>query len=186
MFPIPPHEQIVEKKNCRLSEKEFFVTDKDLQFYESISPTFAWKKYLIPSPTLCPDERMRRRLSHGEMNENSIMENALKQVIKSSRHILTTKIIPFMIRKFGIVMTGILMNFAQILISLGHFSRSLMILWNRHQSQRLQMDFEKMLTTVTNVIISKIATCVSVQITQKIANISTVHLNQRIALIASM
>ena len=39
------------------------MTDKDVEFYEKISPTFAGQKYLIPSPTLCPDERMRRRLS---------------------------------------------------------------------------------------------------------------------------
>lgn len=39
------------------------MTDKDLEFYDKISPVFAGQKYLIPSPTLCPDERMRRRLS---------------------------------------------------------------------------------------------------------------------------
>lgn len=60
---IPPHEKIIEKKICRLSWQEFFVTDKDVEFYEKISPRFAGQKYLIPSPTLCPDERMRRRLS---------------------------------------------------------------------------------------------------------------------------
>lgn len=60
---IPPNEKIIETKKCRISGQEFFVTDRDLEFYEKISPTFAGKKYLIPSPTLCPDERMRRRLS---------------------------------------------------------------------------------------------------------------------------
>jgi hypothetical protein len=59
---IPPGEKIVETKKCRLSGKEFFVTDKDLEFYDKISPVFSEKKYDIPSPTLCPDERMRRRL----------------------------------------------------------------------------------------------------------------------------
>lgn len=59
---LPPGEKIVETKKCRISGKEFFVTDKDLEFYDKISPVFAWKKYSIPSPTLCPDERMRRRL----------------------------------------------------------------------------------------------------------------------------
>ncbi len=59
---IPPGEKIVETKKCRLSGKEFFVTDKDLEFYDKISPVFAWQKYPIPSPTLCPEERMRRRL----------------------------------------------------------------------------------------------------------------------------
>ncbi|MEI6710753.1 MAG: hypothetical protein WCK88_00300 [bacterium] len=39
------------------------MTDKDVEFYDKISPVFAGQKYLIPSPTLSPDERMRRRLS---------------------------------------------------------------------------------------------------------------------------
>ena len=56
---IPPGEKIVETKKCRISGKEFFVTDKDIEFYEKISPVFAGKKYQIPSPTLCPEERMR-------------------------------------------------------------------------------------------------------------------------------
>jgi len=40
------------------------VTDKDLEFYDKVSPVFAGKKYSIPSPSLCPDERERRRLSY--------------------------------------------------------------------------------------------------------------------------
>ena len=39
------------------------MTDKDIEFYEKIAPTFAGQKYQVPSPTLCPDERMKRRLS---------------------------------------------------------------------------------------------------------------------------
>ena len=38
------------------------MTDKDLEFYDKVSPVFAGKKYSIPSPSLCPDERERRRL----------------------------------------------------------------------------------------------------------------------------
>lgn len=60
---LPPGEQIIETKKCRLSGRDFFVTDKDLEFYDKISPVFGGKKYAIPSPKLCPDERMRRRLS---------------------------------------------------------------------------------------------------------------------------
>jgi hypothetical protein len=63
MSMLPPNEKIIETKKCRISGQQFFVTDKDLEFYEKISPTFAGQKYMIPSPTLCPDERMRRRLS---------------------------------------------------------------------------------------------------------------------------
>lgn len=40
------------------------MTDKDLEFYDKISPVFGGKKYSIPTPTLCPSERMRRRLSY--------------------------------------------------------------------------------------------------------------------------
>lgn len=56
---IPPGEKIVETKKCRLSGREFFVTDQDLVFYNKVSPIFGGKKYEIPSPTLCPEERMR-------------------------------------------------------------------------------------------------------------------------------
>jgi hypothetical protein len=33
-----------------------------LEFYDKISPIFGGKKYSIPSPTLCPEEREKRRL----------------------------------------------------------------------------------------------------------------------------
>lgn len=62
-FMLPSGEKIVETKKCRISDKEFFVTNKDLEFYDKISPVFADKKYSLPSPTLCPDERIRRRLA---------------------------------------------------------------------------------------------------------------------------
>ncbi len=41
----------------------FDITDKDLEFYDKISPVFGWTKYQIPSPTLCPDCRLQRRLA---------------------------------------------------------------------------------------------------------------------------
>ena len=53
---------------CTLSGKEFEITDDDLHFYEKISPILGGKKYLIPPPTLCPEERMRRRLSWRNMH----------------------------------------------------------------------------------------------------------------------
>jgi hypothetical protein len=37
---IPPGEKIIETKKCRLSGQEFFVTNKDLEFYDKISPIF--------------------------------------------------------------------------------------------------------------------------------------------------
>lgn len=60
---LPPWENIIETKKCRISGKDFFVTDKDLEFYDKISPVFGGQKYRIPSPTLCSDERQKRRLA---------------------------------------------------------------------------------------------------------------------------
>lgn len=57
------HENIVESKKCAISGQEFVITDHDLEFYDTISPIFGDKKYPIPTPTLCPDERHRRRTS---------------------------------------------------------------------------------------------------------------------------
>jgi len=60
---LPPGEKIIETKRCRISDKEFVVTNKDIDFYDKVSPIFAGKKYSIPSPTLRPEERMQRRQS---------------------------------------------------------------------------------------------------------------------------
>jgi len=60
---IPPGEKIIETKKCLLSGADFIITDKDWEFYDKISPVFGGKKYSIPGPTLCPDERQKRRLS---------------------------------------------------------------------------------------------------------------------------
>ncbi len=54
---------IVERKNCAITGQPFAVFQSDLDFYQQISPTFGGKKYLIPAPTLCPEERQRRRLA---------------------------------------------------------------------------------------------------------------------------
>src|SRR3990172_12231617 len=51
------------KKHCSISGQEFEVSDEDLKFYEAISPVFNGKNYLIPAPTLCPEERRRRRMA---------------------------------------------------------------------------------------------------------------------------
>ena len=79
-------EKVIEIKNCKQCNARFEITDKDLEFYEKVSPIFNletglgkerlvsdneliidlwnWKvKYLIPAPTLCPDCRQQRRLS---------------------------------------------------------------------------------------------------------------------------
>lgn len=54
---------IVERKICTVSGKEFAVFQSDLNFYNKISPTFDSVKFPIPTPTLCPEERQRRRLA---------------------------------------------------------------------------------------------------------------------------
>jgi len=96
-------EKIVETKICKHCSSKFYITAKDLEFYEKVSPVFPvsqpfpprekgveknfslnwggikggalflWNgkvKYLIPSPTLCPDCRYQRRLSW--RNERSL------------------------------------------------------------------------------------------------------------------
>ena len=56
-------EKVVEIKTCRKCNSNFGITDKDLEFYNKVSPIFDWKKYQIPTPTLCPNCRQQRRLS---------------------------------------------------------------------------------------------------------------------------
>ncbi|MDD5769884.1 MAG: hypothetical protein PHE25_02860 [Candidatus Gracilibacteria bacterium] len=57
------NEKIIEIKTCKHCQSSFSITDKDLEFYEKISPKFRDKKYFIPIPSLCPDCRQQRRLS---------------------------------------------------------------------------------------------------------------------------
>ena len=60
---ILPGENIVETKTCILSGEKFFVTDRDMNLYDQMSPIFGGKKYLIPTPTLAPITRMQRRMA---------------------------------------------------------------------------------------------------------------------------
>ena len=57
------NDPIVERKTCTISGQPFAIFQSDLDFYEKISPTFNGQKFQIPTPTLCPEERQRRRLS---------------------------------------------------------------------------------------------------------------------------
>ncbi len=59
---LPSGEKIIETKKCRLSGSEFVVTDKDVELYEKISPVFGGKKYMVATPTLCPEERLKRKM----------------------------------------------------------------------------------------------------------------------------
>ena len=79
-------ENIIEVKTCKHCNSKFEITDKDLEFYEKVSPVFNldtglqkwspvsgnkliknlwnWKiKYLIPLPLLCPDCRAQNILA---------------------------------------------------------------------------------------------------------------------------
>ena len=53
---------IVQWKTCAISGTEFPIYQSDLDFYDTISPSFDGVKYSIPTPRLCPEERQRRRL----------------------------------------------------------------------------------------------------------------------------
>lgn len=54
---------IVEWKTCTVSWTQFPIYQSDLDFYNNISPTFNGVRFQIPTPTLCPEERSRRRLA---------------------------------------------------------------------------------------------------------------------------
>ena len=56
-------ETIVQTKQCKHCGISFDITDKDLEFYDKVSPVFNGKKCLIPTPTFCPNCRQQRRRS---------------------------------------------------------------------------------------------------------------------------
>jgi len=60
---LPPGEKIIETKKCRISGQEFFVTDKDLDFYDKVSPVLGGNKMNFPTPTTSPYERMIQKFA---------------------------------------------------------------------------------------------------------------------------
>jgi hypothetical protein len=60
------NDPIVEWKTCAVSGKEFAVFASDVKYYTQISPTFNGQKFLIPSPTLSPEERLKRRIAYNQ------------------------------------------------------------------------------------------------------------------------
>lgn len=56
------NDPIIERKTCTVSSQKFAIFQSDVEFYNKISPTFNGKRFQIPTPTLCPEERQRRRL----------------------------------------------------------------------------------------------------------------------------
>jgi len=53
---------IAEQKNCRLCKREFYIYKEDIDFYNFISPVFSQETLSLPTPSLCPDCRQKRRL----------------------------------------------------------------------------------------------------------------------------
>ena len=102
------NDPITQRKKCRVSWQDFPIYQSDLEFYDKVSPTFEvsenyakeffeknsdvrdsfeykdWKlKAKIPTPTLCPEERERRRFAF--MNNQHLyrreLDNTKKQAI---------------------------------------------------------------------------------------------------------
>lgn len=48
-------------QTCSHCQHHFVIEERDLLFYEKMSPTFQGKKYDVPAPSLCPDCRQQRR-----------------------------------------------------------------------------------------------------------------------------
>ena len=57
------NDHIIERRTCAITGKPFAIFQSDIDFLETMSPTILGKKYSIPLPTLCPEERQRRRLA---------------------------------------------------------------------------------------------------------------------------
>jgi hypothetical protein len=53
---------IVEWKTCAWTGDEFAVFQSDLEMLEKLSPVIGGKKYPLPVPTLCPEERQRTKM----------------------------------------------------------------------------------------------------------------------------
>jgi hypothetical protein len=51
------------QKICPISGTTFEVTEADLEFLNRFSPVIGGRQYIIPPPTLSPEERKRRRLA---------------------------------------------------------------------------------------------------------------------------
>ncbi len=55
------NDPIIEQRTCAVSWVEFPIFASDDLFYNQVSPVIGWIKQSIPRPTLCPEERLRRR-----------------------------------------------------------------------------------------------------------------------------
>lgn len=51
------------EQNCIQCHQTFVVEERDLQFYDKVSPRFNGKKFPVPAPKLCANCRQQRRLA---------------------------------------------------------------------------------------------------------------------------
>ena len=56
-------------KTCKQCGVNFVIEKEDLEFYDKMSPEFSGKKYQIPAPTLCPEDRSRNRLAFRNLRD---------------------------------------------------------------------------------------------------------------------
>lgn len=49
--------------SCKVTSKQFTVPESDLRMLDKLSPTIGGVKCALPAPSMCPDERKRRRLA---------------------------------------------------------------------------------------------------------------------------
>jgi len=56
------NDPIVEWKICKVSGKSFAIFQSDLEMLDRLSPVIGGKKYPLPVPTLCPEERQRTKM----------------------------------------------------------------------------------------------------------------------------
>ena len=77
-------------RTCQHCQRGFEIAERDLKFYEKISPVFNGKKYMIPEPVLCPapgyhlHSAMARVAGHG-MGPNTFIERWREKLLAENR-----------------------------------------------------------------------------------------------------
>ncbi len=51
-------------RTCRISWKKFTVTDQEVALLGKLSPVIGWEKFVLPLPTIHPEERRQRKLPY--------------------------------------------------------------------------------------------------------------------------
>ena len=74
-------EKIIKTKVCTGCNSSFEITDKDMEFYDKVSPKFNGEKFQVPSPSLCPACRSQRRLAY--RNDRSLYKSTCALTKKS-------------------------------------------------------------------------------------------------------